>query len=179
MLLTCLKELPDNRRGQWKMYDLPNLVLIFVLAVLSWSNSYRRVSDFIKTHYVLLKETFWLKRKKAPSYTAIRKIIIWIDTDELEKVFRKYSGQLAWTWEWYHAVAIDGKTMRWSYDRFEDKKAAHVVNVFASWVDIILWHGETTETKTNEIPVVQKLLKEMNIQFKIITLDAMHCQKKQ
>ena len=49
MLQTIFQEIPDKRRGQGRMYDLPNLLLFSVLAIMSGADSYRKIQTFIKT----------------------------------------------------------------------------------------------------------------------------------
>ena len=74
-------------------------------------------------------------------------------------------------------IAVDGKTLCSSFDQFEDRKAAHVLSAFASGLALILAHVECDE-KSNEIPAVQKLIAELGLPGSLLTVDAMHCQKK-
>ena len=66
--------------------------------------------------------------------------------------------------------------LRGSFDHFADKKAIQILSAFASDSHIILAHEEI-DTKTNEIPMAQKLMKELGISGCVFTLDALHCQK--
>ena len=74
-------------------------------------------------------------------------------------------------------IAVDGKVLRGSYDHFGDKKAIQVLSFFETGQGLILAH-EVIEEKTNEIPVFQRLMKELNLEGVVYTLDALHCQKK-
>ena len=73
-------------------------------------------------------------------------------------------------------VALDGKALRGSFDHFEDRKAAQVLSAFTVDGALILGHLEIEE-KSNEIPAVQQLIKELTLTGCLITVDAMHCQK--
>ena len=73
-------------------------------------------------------------------------------------------------------VAIDGKTLRGSFDAFSDRKAAHVLSAFAVDHRIILAHEVVGET-SNEIPAVQTLIETLGLTGRVFTIDAMHCQK--
>ena len=73
-------------------------------------------------------------------------------------------------------IAIDGKTLRQSFDAFADRKAAHVLSAFAVDHQIILAH-EVVDEKSNEIPAVQTLIATLGLSGRVFTLDAMHCQK--
>ena len=74
-------------------------------------------------------------------------------------------------------IAFDGKTLKGSFDNFNDAKAKQVLSAFA--VDTALAPRSLgIDEKSNEIPAVQKLLAELDVAGHIVTCDAMHCQKK-
>jgi hypothetical protein len=177
--LDVLKEIDDPRRAEGKMYRLPHVVLFAVLAVLAGANSYRGIHSFIDVNLVRLRKAFGLKWRRAPAYTSIRGILQQLDAASVEQVFRKHATRLG---EGKPAVpglrhvAIDGKTLKRSFDHFHDRKAAHILSAFASEDALILAHI-ACEEKSNEIPAVQKLLTEMGLANALVTLDAMHCQK--
>ncbi len=73
-------------------------------------------------------------------------------------------------------VAIDGKTLRRSFDEATGQAALHVVSAWASGLRICL--GQVAvEAKSNEITAVPKLLELLELAGAVVTLDAMHCQK--
>ena len=73
-------------------------------------------------------------------------------------------------------VAIDGKTLRGSYDTSDDKAAIHMVSAWASANCLVLGQVKVDE-KSNEITAIPKLLKVLGLQGCIVTIDAMGCQK--
>ncbi len=73
-------------------------------------------------------------------------------------------------------VAIDGKTLRGSYDTSDDKAAIHMVSAWASANCLVLGQVKVDE-KSNEITAIPKLLKVLGPQGCIVTIDAMGCQK--
>ena len=74
-------------------------------------------------------------------------------------------------------VAIDGKTMRRSFDRKSGRSALHVVSAWVAERGITL--GQVvTEEKSNEITAIPELLKTIDVKGAIVTIDAMGCQKK-
>jgi len=178
MLYEILKEIPDHRRSQWRQFWLWEILFFSILAILSWADSYRKISLFIKIHFEELIEKYELNWKKIPWYTTIRNVIQNTNKKELEKKFRAYSEKLAKIRgkKWYHTIWLDGKVVRWSFDHFQDQKAIQIFSALLDW-EIILAHEEIEE-KTNEIPVAQKFFEELWVKWAIFTLDALHCQKK-
>ena len=74
-------------------------------------------------------------------------------------------------------IALDGKALRRSFDNFNDRKAAQVFHAFDTEDGLVLAHIDIEE-KSDEIPAAQRLLGELHVEHCIVTLDAMHCQKK-
>ena len=177
-LLSLFSELPDPRRGQGKMYPLAPILLFTVLAMLSGAVSYRQVHAFIKTHLALLNVAFGLSLRRAPAYSSVRFILRGLDGAALESVFRRHAAALGSSPEDGKpvCVALDGKTLRGSFDAFNDRKAAHLLSAFAHSDQIILAHLAIGE-KSNEIPAVQELILTLGLRGRLFTVDAMHAQK--
>ena len=126
-----------------------------------------------------LNAAFGLCWKRAPAHTAIRTILQSLDPKAVEQAFRRHAmGLLDDAMDLsQRLVALDGKTLRRSFDRFRDRKAAHLLQAFDTQAGLILAHLDIDE-KTNEIPAAQQLLGELPLAHGTITLDALHCQKK-
>ena len=108
----------------------------------------------------------------------MRGILQRLDPAELERAFRRHAEGLDQSCAAAPSrfIAIDGKTLRQSFDAFADRKAAHVLSAFAVDHQIILAH-EVVDEKSNEIPAVQTLIATLGLSGRVFTLDAMHCQK--
>lgn len=178
MLIDYLKELTDSRRGQGQQYQIHYIILFSIYAILCGANGYRNIERFIDIHFYKLDDLYNMGWTRAPSYSTIRYIIKGLNKDILEYVFRHYTNDLKGTdiSNDKKYIAIDGKTLRGSFDNVKDNKALHMLSIFDAGYDLILGHYETEE-KSNEIPAVIKLLEEIDLSGYIITLDAMHCQK--
>jgi hypothetical protein len=126
-----------------------------------------------------LKKAFKIKWKRPPAHTAIRYILQGLSATDVEKVFREHAANLnlAPGGAKARVIAFDGKTLKSSFDNFNDIKAKQVLSAFAVDTALVLAHIEIDE-KSNEIPAVQKLLEELDLAGHIVTCDAMHCQKK-
>jgi hypothetical protein len=68
-------------------------------------------------------------------------------------------------------------SLRRSFDNFLDRRAAHMLSAFASDTALVLAHLDCDE-KPNEIPAVRTLLGSFALSDAVVTVDAMHCQKK-
>jgi hypothetical protein len=176
MLLEYLREIPDHRRGQGRMYDLAGVLMVTILAVLSGARSYRDIHTFAKTHLRRLRQLFGLSWLRVPSYNGIRIIIQGTSAEAMESAFRAYSAAVAAKLPEGEYLACDGKALRGSFDHMEDKRASELLSVFATDNRLILAHMEIAD-KTNEIPAFQQLVKELGLTGKLFTLDAMHTQK--
>lgn len=72
-------------------------------------------------------------------------------------------------------LAVDGKTLRRSHDRRKGLGALHSVSIWASELGLSLGQVATDE-KSNEITAIPELLRLVDIQGAIITIDAMGTQ---
>lgn len=178
MLLSIFNEISDPRRAQGRQYQLSFILLFSVFAVLSGADSYRKIKTFINENFDFLKEEFDLKWRKPPAHTTIRQIILKVNSKEMEKAFRKYSNFLSeLDPKKYAFVSLDGKAVRGSFDHLNDQSLIQIFSAFLTKQNIILAH-EKIDSKTNEIPMAQKLVKKLGIGKCVFTLDALHCQKK-
>jgi hypothetical protein len=178
-LLDLLTEVPDPRRGQGQMYKLAHVLLFSILSIVTGGNSYRGIVTFIDVHLRRLNETFGLTWRRAPSHTAIRYILKGLDPADVETVFRRHAARLqtASAPPGQGSIALDGKTLRGSFDNFRDRAAAQVLSAFATDTSLMLAHVDIAE-KSNEIPAAQALLADLGINNStIVTLDALHRQK--
>jgi len=178
-LLSLFATIPDPRRAEGRIYQLPFVLLFSIFAIVSGANSYRGIRTYVKVHRQELNKAFKIKWKGAPAHTAIRYILQGLSTADVEKVFREHAANLnlAPAGSEARVIAFDRKTLKASFDAFNDIKARQVLSAFAVDTALVLAHIEIDE-KSNEIPAVQKLLQELDVAGHIVTCDAMHCQKK-
>lgn len=125
-LLGLLEQVPDPRRAEGKLYKLPYVLLFSILAIVSGCNSYRGIITFIDLHRRRLNAVFGLNWRRAPAHTAVRYILQGLEPTEVEKVFRHHAAllQAARAMPGKTSIALDGKTLRGSFDNFHDRAAA-------------------------------------------------------
>jgi hypothetical protein len=72
-------------------------------------------------------------------------------------------------------IAIDGKTSRRSHDRRKGRNPLHLVSAWAARQRIVLGQ-QATEEKSNEITAIPLLLKHLDLNGALVTMDAMGAQ---
>ena len=115
----------------------------------------------------------------SPSYTGLRLILQGVDPIALEAAFRRHVASLPTppAVEELTANAVDGKTLRASFDAFNDRKAGHMMTALRHADRIVLGHVMVAE-KSNEIPIAPELIETLGLKGCLFTLDAEHRQKK-
>jgi hypothetical protein len=101
-----------------------------------------------------------------------------VDPTALEAAFRQHASSISPppASEGLVAVAIDGKTLRGSFDAFSDRKARHMMSALRQVDQIVLGHL-MVEEKSNEIPAAPELIEALGLKDCVFTLDAEHAQK--
>jgi hypothetical protein len=176
-LLHCFRDIQDFRRAQARQYELPNVLMIIVLSMLACARSYRMTEMFIQTHLKALNKAFGTDWKRAPSHVQLRNILLGTPSDQLEAAFRRFWGTKRASPREGLCIAVDGKTLRGSIDRYEGLKAMHQLMAYDLDSEVILAHVDLTD-KEGEIPAVEALIRELGLEGVLYTVDALHCQKK-
>ena len=97
-----------------------------------------------------------------------------IDPDAFETCFTAWVGTIATPGE-PEVVAIDGKTLRRSFDRGRDLATLHLASAWASEQPLVLGQRRV-DGKSNEITAIPELLKVLALENTLVTLDAMGCR---
>ena len=177
-LLAALEEIPDPRRRQGRRYTLAHLLLFSVLAVLAGATSYRGILVFIGVHRERLNAVFGAGLRRAPAVNTLRALFQALDPAELEAAFRDHARALhdGMPASGRRVIALDGKTLRRSFDHLHDRAAAHVLSAFAGEAALILAHREVRGAP-DEVPAAQALIEDLGVRGALFTADALHCQK--
>jgi DDE_Tnp_1-associated/Transposase DDE domain len=178
-LFELLREIKDTRRKQGQRYNLQALLLIIIMAIMQGARSERAVSRFAKNNQKSLIKELQIDRKQAPSRRVLAKLVQNLDFKILEKIFYQWAKSFVKIerGDW---IGLDGKAIRGTHKKDGDKLTAFIslVTVFASKQRQVISVGKLNTHKENEIPTVQELLKSLDLEGVIFTMDAMHCQTK-
>ena len=176
-LLAALAEVPDPRRAQGQRYSMSHLLLFSVLAVLAGATSYQKIIAFIAVQRERLNAVFGACFRRAPAVNTLRHLFLALGRDDLEAAFRRHARDLNAHSrpQALRTVALDGKTLRGSFDHLSDREAVHVLSAFASDAALVLAHQELAGAP-DEIAAVPKLMAELGVTGVLFTADALHCQ---
>jgi hypothetical protein len=177
-LLAALEEIPDPRRRQGRRYTLAHLLLLSVLAVLAGATAYRGILTLIGVHRERLNAVFGAGLRRAPAVNTLRALFQALDPAELEAAFRNHARALhdGVPASGRRVIALDGKTLRRSFDHLHDRAAAHVLSALAGEAALILAHREVRDAP-DEVPAAQALIEDLGVRGALFTADAVHCQK--
>ncbi len=178
VLLAALTMVRDPRRPQGQRYSMSHLLLFSVLAVLAGATSYKKIIAFIALQRDRLNAVFGAGFRRAPAVNTLRHLFLALGPDDLEAAFRRHARDLSAgdAPSMPPTVALDGKTLRGSFDHLTDRKAVHVLSAFASDAALILAHQELAGAP-DEIQAVPRLMAELGLTGVLFTADALHCQK--
>jgi predicted transposase YbfD/YdcC len=167
-------DLTDPRIDRSRLHELLDIVAIAICAVVAGAESWDDIEDFGKVKHDWLK-TFLDLPNGIPSHDTFRRLFERLDPAEFQKGFVGWIDALHEATE-RQVIAIDGKTLRRSFDRAKGKSALHMVHAWATANHLLLGQVAVDE-KSNEITAIPVLLKTLAITGAIVTIDAMGCQK--
>ncbi len=147
--------------------------MIAVCAVIACAESWDDIALYGRSKLAWLR-TFLDLPNGIPSHDTFRRVFMLIDPDAFEAGFTAWVGSLADRFE-REVVAIDGKTIRRSFDHGRDQSPLHVVSAWASEQGLALGQ-RCVNGKSNEITAMPELLDQLALENSIVTLDAMGCQ---
>jgi predicted transposase YbfD/YdcC len=173
VFLDHFRSLPDPRQRGKVIYPLDEVLLLCLLAVLAGAESFVEIARFGTQKRALLRR-FRAFADGTPSHDQLGDIFATLDAEKFQHCFVAWVASL--TGAPAGVIAIDGKTVRRSYQEKGRKAAIHMVSAFAARQRLVLGQVKVAE-KSNEIVAIPKLLDMLAIDGAIVTLDAMGCQR--
>ena len=162
----------DFRLDRNKEHRLIDIITITICAVICGADTFVAVAEYGRTKEEWLK-TFLSLPNGIPSHDTFGRIFSLLDPAEFQKGFLSWVNAIHRLTKG-EVVAIDGKTIRRAYAK--DENPLHIVSAFATANGVTIGQ-RATDKKSNEITAIPKLLKTLQIQGCIITIDAMGCQR--
>ncbi len=173
-LLRFFDEIQDPRMDRTKLHLLSDMLVITLCAVICGADNWAAIELFGNAKLAWLRAVLTLP-SGIPSHDTFGRVFGLLDPDQLERCFRKMTAALAES-TGGKLIAIDGKTLRRSFDKANDKAAIHMVSAWSEMNQVVL--GQVaTDAKSNEITAIPRLLEMLDITGSVVTIDAMGCQK--
>jgi predicted transposase YbfD/YdcC len=173
VFLAHFRSLPDPRQRGKVIYPLDEVLLLCLLAVLAGAESVVDIARFGTKKRELLRR-FRPFTDGTPSHDQLGDIFATLDAEKFQQCFVAWVATL--TGASADVIAIDGKTVRRSYQEKGRKAAIHMVSAFAARPRLVLGQVKVSE-KSNEIVAIPRLLDMLSIDGAIVTIDAMGCQR--
>jgi len=173
-LLRFFDELEDPRMDRTKLHSLSDILVITICAVICGADEWTEIELFGRSKRKWFK-TFLALPNGIPSHDTFGRVFSLLDPKQLERCFQRWMGAMA-ECTGGQLIAIDGKTIRRSFNKADNKAAIHVVSAWSETNHLVLGQVATDE-KSNEIKAIPQLLKMLDITDSVVTIDAMGCQK--
>lgn len=162
-----LKRVADPRGKQGQDYPLFALLQLIIVALLCGRRGMAAVHRFGRALSDAERRRLGFFKDVTPCHATLTETLRKLDPRSLIAAL-----DVALSEE--NHVAIDGKTMRGSKD--EEGRAEHVLSVFCTGLQEIIG-TESSRGKGLEIPDALKLIEKMDLTDKVVTGDAIFCQR--
>ena len=173
-------ELEDPRDTINQKHPFLSVVVISLMAILAGASGPTTIAQWAQYKEAFLRRVLDLPNG-VPRKDVFRRVLSLINPTAFQTCFAAWLQRLREQAAEASGIdqpvfAVDGKTARRSHDRRKGLGALHSVSVWASEFGLSL--GQVAcEEKSNEITAIPELLRLVDIQGAIITIDAMGTQK--
>ena len=163
----------DPRVDRTKKHPLESILYIVLCGSLAGIDSWTGFEDYASAHEETLRQ-FIVLPEGIPSHDTIARVIRALDVSSFARCFESFAASLAENAK--GVIAIDGKTMRGSFDDKKKVKSRHIVSAWADCCKVALAQVKVDD-KSNEITAIPQLLELLDLNGQIVTIDAMGCQR--
>jgi predicted transposase YbfD/YdcC len=179
-ILEHFEELEDPRSSINLRHPLVSVVVIALMAVLAGAGGPTAIAEWAALKEEFLVESLDLPHG-VPRKDVFRRVLMALKPGAFQACFANWLKSLRAaaakaTGVERPVLAVDGKTARRSHDRKNGLGALHSVSVWASDFGLSLGQVACGE-RSNEITAIPELLRLVDIEGAIITIDAMGTQK--
>jgi len=165
--------LEDPRQAAKVVYPLDEILLLTLCAVVSGAEGWVGVALFGERKLDFLRRLLPFS-DGTPSHDQLGLVFAALDREAFQRCFVAWTSVLAAAVS--GVVAVDGKTLRRSFDRAGGKGPIHLISAWSSAQRLVLGQ-RVVDDKSNEITAIPQLLELLSLEGAIVTIDAMGCQK--
>lgn len=161
----------DDRCEVNVWHPLVAILKLCLIATLCGVDELDKIIDYGKNKKEFLKEEFEIE--DIPSKSTITRVFAMVDSKMLGLSITCILRHIISSD--HEQIMLDGKAIR-STDAI--KAIEKMMNIVTAYTDTGVSIGQkTVDSKSNEIPAVRELIEMLDIEGKVLTMDAMHCQK--
>jgi len=166
-------DLPDPRVARTRLHALLDVLTIAICATIAGADGWEGMAAFGQA-----KESWFRRFLRLPNGTpcadTFRRLFARLEPEAFGRCFTAWMRALAGSTEG-KLVALDGKTLRHSFDTATGTPALHAVNAWLAENRLVLAHVPVDD-HSNEIPALPKLIGMLNLEGAVVSVDAMGCQ---
>jgi len=163
-------KLEDSRYQNFVDHKLTDVLIMVMCGIFCGLDELQDIAMYSKSNIAFFTEHFGIN--KAPSKSTLTRVMNMVNGEEVAGIIINMMRETLGVQG--DVVAFDGKTIRTTAKGNREK--LHIITAYLTQNGVVLGQEAVSE-KTNEIPVVQEMLKHIDINGKVVTADAMHCQK--
>lgn len=178
-LIETLQQVEDFRSARGKRYPLWVVLLLVILGMMSQCQGYLSLEGFASRHKEALIAALGLSLTRLPSDSTFRAILQGLDYVRLLEVFNQWAKQHIQI-EPGCALSMDGKAIAGTLVEHKGSQQNFIslVSLYCQQQGVVLQAQAFENQHQSELKVVQQLLSALCLEGSIITLDALHAQKK-
>ncbi len=169
-----IDSIPDPRANQGKKHELSAIIMLVLYGIIVGAKNWIEI-QFICNEKVNDLQNFMPLKNGIPSHDTFQRVFAKLKPSILNDILILWAENLVAGIQEKH-IALDGKTLRASYDMASDTSAMHTINAFVSNTLTVL-RQEIGYKKDSEITMIPVLLEAIDLKGSIVTIDAIGCQR--
>jgi len=174
-LIKCFSDITDPRMLKKTDHKLVDIIVMAICAVICGADKWTQIEEFCESRYSWFKQFLELPGG-IPSHDTFGRVFSILSPSHFQKCFHKWI-QAVFEMTEGQVIAIDGKTLRRSFNKKDKKSSLHMVHAWATTNGVLLGQ-QKSQDKSNEIKAIPELLEIISVKGCIVTTDAMGCQRK-
>lgn len=166
--------MPDPRMERTRKHQLIDILFIAVCTIICGGESFTDMEEFGEAKQEWLGKYLELPHG-IPSHDTFGRVFSLLDPQAFGDCFMGWAAALHEATKG-EVIALDGKSLRHSFDTAAGQSALHLVSAWATENGIALGQMKV-DGRSNEITALPELLKLLDVKGCVVTIDAMGCQK--
>jgi len=163
----------DPRSETNRRHNLTDIMVIAICAVICGADDNAAIEEFGNSKKEEFENILELPYG-IPSHDTFWRVFRLLDAEAFAECFCGWMREICELSDG-EVIAIDGKKLRRSHDKTLGKSAIHMVSAWATANKVVLGQWKVDE-KSNEITAIPELLRLLDIQGAVVTIDAMGAQ---